>query len=516
MSGAADGTEGTGAAGAAPGADDAAAGWQRLDGRMILADALRVVCAMLPGLAALLVTGFAPDPMAIGPLLALAGWGLAGAIADLVRWATTRYRITDTYVERRAGLFVRTHRSVRRDRIRSVDTGARLLQRIAGLRRVTIGAGQMNTAGEAALTLDSLSRRDAEALRHRLTGGGPERETEPMAAFQWRWIVYNVTGVWALVSAAGLMWGGYFTAQSFGLDPGGWVGSLADWDALGPVRTAAVGFAAAVLLGAVGMAFSFVTEHAHFRLDRVPGEQGTVLRTRQGLFKTREITRDDRRLRGVTVSEPLLWRWMGMADTTVITTGLSVWSSSSSVLPRGPVRLARRVATEVIGDPALGAPLRRHPAAALRRRLLWAVLIAAAGALLLVPAGGTRWAQALAVLLPPALGLACAGYLALAHTVAGGYLVVRAGAMTRATSALRRDAVSGVRIRQSVLQRRLGLATVYATTAAGDGAYAARDMAAAEAVGFAQAALTGYVEPFRADARPPGDAVPSMAAAGAG
>ncbi|MDT0442964.1 PH domain-containing protein [Streptomyces johnsoniae] len=490
--------------------------WQRLDARMILADALRVLVSLLPGVLALLLTGFEPEPLAIGPLAGLAVWGVAGAVADVVRWATTRYRITDAYVERRTGLFVRTHRSVRRDRIRSVDTSARLIQRLAGLRRVTIGAGQMNTAMEAAFTLDALSKRDAEALRLRLTGSAPEPSAEPMAAFQWRWIVYNVTGIWALVTAAGLLWGGYWTAQSFGLDPGAWLNSLADWEELGPGPTAAAAFAAAVLLGGVGMACSFVTENAHFRLDRIPGEEGTVLRTTRGLFKTREVTRDDRRLRGVTVSEPLLWRWMGMADTTVITTGLSVWSSSASVLPRGPVGLARRVAAAVIGDPALGTPLRRHPRAALRRRLLWAVLTASAGALLVLPAGRTPGAVTFAVLLPPALGLACAGHLALGHAAAGDYLVVRAGAMTRATSALRRDAVSGVRVRQSLLQWRLGLAGVWATTAAGEGAYGARDMAAAEAAGLASAALPGYVEQFRGGSLPADRTPLTLSVPGAG
>lgn len=61
---------------------------------------------------------------------------------------------------------------------------------------------------------------------------------------------------------------------------------------------------------------------------------------------TREVNRDDRRLRGVQIAEPVLWRWMGMAATRVITTGLSIWSTSrpATILPRGPIGVARPVA----------------------------------------------------------------------------------------------------------------------------------------------------------------------------
>ncbi|WP_049578560.1 PH domain-containing protein [Streptomyces sp. SBT349] len=476
--------------------------WRRLAARMILVDALRVLLSLLPGVLVLLVMDTEPEPMTVGPLAVVAVWGVQGALADALRWATTRYRITETHVERRTGLLIRTHRSIRIDRIRSVDATARPLRRLAGLRRVTIGAGQMNTAMEAALTLDAVTRREAAALRRELTGAREERPAEgPLAVFEWRWVVHHLFGIWSFVTAAGLLWGGYWTAEMVGVDLADRVGSLADWDALGWRWTALAAFVAAAVVGGVGMAVAFFTEHAHFRLERVandrgPDGRGTVLRTTQGLFRTRETARDESRLRGISLSEPLLWRWLGTADTLVVTTGLSIWGSAAAVLPRGPVDVARRVAAAVIGAPALSAPLRRHPPAALRRRLLWAALVAGACALLSAPAGRDWWVPVLAVTLPLALGLAVAGYLSLGHAVAGEYLVVRAGSLTRVTSALRRQAVSGIRVRQSLLQRRLGLATVYACTAAGEGAYTAYDLSAGEAAALAQVTLGKTVEPF--------------------
>ena len=288
-----------------------------------------------------------------------------------------------------------------------------------------------------------------------------------IARFAWPWLVHNVVGVWAYIAAAGLLWGVFWMLRGFGLRPMDHLRTAAD--ALGPVWTVVLGVAAVTAIGVATMAASFVSENWRFRLARVSGGAGTALRTTQGLFRTREVDRDDARLRGVEIAEPLLWRWLGTADTAVVTTGLAVWSvrPASAILPRGPVATARRVAAAVLGAAPLDAPLEAHPRAALRRRVVWAVLVAAAATV-----AGALWWTWLAgpVLLPFALGAAVVAYRALGHTVTGGYLVVRSGLVSRRTVALRGRAVVGWRVRQSVFQRRLGLATLTATTAAGNGA----------------------------------------------
>lgn len=73
--------------------------------------------------------------------------------------------------------------------------------------------------------------------------------------------------------------------------------------------------------------------------------------------------------------------------------------------------------------------------------------------------------------------------------------------MSRTTSALRRDAVSTIAIRQSILQRRLGLATVSAMTAAGWAAYEAPDVSAREAVLLASRAAPALLDEFAETAR---------------
>lgn len=503
--------------------------WLRLDARMIWVDVAQSLLSLTPAAIATWVVGIDPTWGAMWPFALIAVFGVIGAVSDALRWAFTRYRITDDYVERRTGIVVRRYRSVRRDRIRSIDVTARLRHRLAGLRVVLIGAGQQLAAGESALSLDALSRRDATSLRHALlsnepvaTGGrtapsdhaagadeparspGADDPTEQVIArFRPSWVVYNIVGIWSVVAAAGLLWGGYWFAAMFGLDLAAWVQQHLDPGEVGWPVTIGIALLAVMVIGAMARAAGFFSTHWRFELARVPGEGSTQLRTRQGLLTTREVNRDDRRLRGVRVSEPVLWRWLGVADTEVITTGLSIWSGSTSILPRGPLPVAHTVAEEVLdaGPGLFSHRLVPHPPAALRRRLWWAAVLAAAvtGVLWWLAANGAVPITALwwgAAAWAVAVAGAVVAYRALGHALAGRYLVVRSGLLSRATTVLRRDAVSTIALRESVLQRRLGLRTVSAMTAAGWGVYEAPDVAADDALAFAAGAAPGLLEPF--------------------
>ncbi|GEK80325.1 PH domain-containing protein [Agrococcus baldri] len=507
------------------------ASWQRLSIRVVWVDVVVSVISLLPGVIAIVVFGVEPSLDALWPLALVAVLGVAGAVGDILRWAFTTYRVTPTDIERRTGLFVRRHRTLDRDRVRSVDTAAKLRHRLAGLRVVTVGAGQQTGAGESALVLDALSVADAAELRERLlrarvvappvtepapgveageAAGERSAETdtddadsvEVLATFRWWWVVYNMFSIWAFLMAAGLLWGGFWLASSFGIDLFGIVSRLADWEALGWLGTLALAVLGAGVLGAVGLGVTFLLESGRFELSRVRSGDRSYLRTRRGLLSTREVSRDESRMRGVSIGEPVLWRWMGMADTNVITTGLDVWDMSepTAILPRGPISVSRDVVQRVFGvENPFDVPLRRHPRTALRRRLWWATAISAvAPAVLVAPAlagvvpGWAPWAAA--AVWPVALLAAVVAYRALGHAVAGDYLVVRAGLFSRTTSALRRDAVSTIAVRQSVLQRRLGLATVSAMTAAGWSAYEAFDVPADGAVALAADVAPGLLD----------------------
>lgn len=494
--------------------------WRSLSPRVVWVDLAQSILSLLPGLVAVLAFDVSVSASAIWPFAVVAAWGVLGAVADAVRWAFTRYRLTETHVERRTGVLVRRHRSARRDLIRSVDTHARLRHRVAGLRVVSIGAGQQTGTGEAVLALDALTRRDADEFRRLLlreqarapavaaTGPAPtpaaasSGDGEVLATLTPRWVLYNMFNIWAYLSAAGLLWGAFWLAGSFGIDLVDVSSRFIAWDELGWAGTAAVALVGGGMLGAVGMGINFVTMNWGFALERVRQEGTSFLRTRRGLFSTREVNRDEARVRGLSIGEPLLWRWIRMADTNLITTGLGMWDMSepSAIIPRGPRGAALGVAAQVLGSPSpFTAPLRRHPRAALRRRLWWATMftLAVVGAVAVPVTTATipLWTLWAAVgTWPVALAVAVVSYRALGHATTDDYLVVRSGTTSRTTSALRRDAVSTVAVRQSLLQRRLGLSTVSAMTAAGWCIYEATDVASSRAVALAADAAPGLLD----------------------
>lgn len=490
-------------------------GWARLDPRVIWVDLARMALSLVPLFATTVLFGGELTGSVLWPAAIIAVTGVLASVGDLLRWVKTRYRITDELLEVRTGLLVRSHRTIRRDRIRSVEATAKLRHRLAGLRVVTIRAGDRTATGEvASLRLDAVSAPTAEELQTELPAGSraatPTAGQVPgetvLATFRWQWLPYNAFTVWAFLSVAGLGWGAHWLGGMVGLDLFGSVLEVARRSPLPLAWTITLAVLIAGALGVVAVGVAFVAEQWRFRLVRADTPTGTVLRTSHGLFRTRRVDRDDGRLRGVELRRPLLWRWTTATETSVVSTGLGaagMLAGGATVLPKAPAADARRVAEQILGDPApLRAPLTRHPLAALRRRLGWAVALGAALTGLAwwlghVTALPERLWLAGGVLVPVALGLALLAYRSLGHALVGPHLVTSAG-LNRTTVVLRRGAVIGVTLRQSVLQRRLGLVTLRATTAAGQGSYAAPDLATADGVALADATVPGLLTPYRA------------------
>lgn len=500
--------------------------WLKLSSRMIWVDLIQSILALSPGLIAIYFVGIDPQSGGIWPFVAIAVIGLWGAVSDAWRWLFTSYRITPSHLEIKTGFFFRTHRQVQRDRIRSVDIEARLRHRLSGLRLVTVGAGQQSTAGESALNLDAVTRDDAQAIRERLLNqsrtqmlvGEELKASAPVeqvyARLKPSWVIYNLYNFWAYILIAGLGWGAYWLLSSFGVDVLGFFNALIDWNGLGIWWSSLLIFLVATILGAIGLGVVFFMESWNFELALTQSDEGMQLRTRQGLLTTREVNRDVGRIRGVSISEPLIWRWMGMADTNLITTGLNLWSMNqpTTIVPRGPVSVAKRVAALAIGvnpdlqstlggqDP-LHTALSTHPPAALRRRLWWATvltaLLTACALWFQFTAGTPYWITVLAIATWPLfLILAMVAYRALGHSLVGPWVVTRSGLLNRATNVLQGTAVSTLVVRESFLQRRLGLRSLGLMTAAGTGSYAITDINAKTSIEFAHAAVPGILNEF--------------------
>jgi putative membrane protein len=197
---------------------------------------------------------------------------------------------------------------------------------------------------------------------------------------------------------------------------------------------------------------------------------------------------------------------VGGARTIAIATGLRVGRGAERggtlLFPPGPRAEAARVAGAVIRDPEpVTAPLVGHGVQARRRRYTRAL----AGAAIVVTAlavadrltSGPAWAWEIALLaLPVSIALAADRFRSLGHALVGGWLVARQGSVVRRRVMLSTDGIIGWNLERSFFQRRAGLATLTATTAAGRQGYAVPDVDLPEALRLADTATPGLLTPF--------------------
>ncbi|HVL84518.1 MAG TPA: PH domain-containing protein [Pseudonocardia sp.] len=490
--------------------------WRRLDPRMLAVGPLNGMVGLVPLVVVLLISGQGD----LTRLWVAAVAGVLVVLAGVLRWRTTRYRITPDRVELHIGWLNRQRRSVPRDRIRTVDLTAKLLHRAFGLSVVQVGAGSGGPADEAGLSLDAVSKAEADRLRRELLaqrGGaaaapgdaaGAARSTavpvvppaRELARLDWAWLRYapltlsSLAGIGAVVAAV------FNVAGDLGVDPRDIdaVDAAGERLAAAPVWLAVGGLGVLLLVvAALGSLLLFAERWWGYRLTREP--DGTV-RVKRGLLTRRSLSVSEQRLRGAELTEPLLLRAGRGAQCRALTTGLS-GEGGGALLPPAPRAQAHRVASEVLREPPAeitAATLRRHPPAARVRRLTRAlgpslVLVAAAW-VLTVSGAGPGWAGPVSLLLPPvALLLGVDRYRNLGHALTARYVVARSGSLNRRTAALQRAGVIGWTIRQSPFQRRAGLVTLTAVTAAGVGGYDVLDVGAADAVTLADAATPGLL-----------------------
>jgi putative membrane protein len=487
-------------------------GWRQLDRKTVWVTAL-TVAGILAGVAIPIIIGITDDvPLWLSVPAALVGIVLLSALAalaDFMRWRHTTYRVTDERVELRYAWILHKRRAVPRERVRTVDVTANPLQRVFGLTKVTIGTGQQSS-DTSHVTLDPVTKAEAETLRRLLlrraaeqsepVAGGPE-----IAVLNWRWIRYAPISVTTPILGAAAFGAVMQVSDWFQLQ--GWVfRTVRDlFGGLPVLGLAAVLVATGIVVGVIGSLGLFVEMWHRYRLSR---EDGNLVMTR-GLLTTRTLSLERRRLRGVELVEPLGARLIGAARVDVIATGMTKKSDEDradpkTILPSAPRDTARRVAADVLESPAATAtPLTPHPRAALWRRVRWSLYAVLAVAAVLAVLGWLltpvllhlAWISAV-VLTPVGLLLAHESYRNLAHGLAEHHLITRYGVGARRTAALQRTGVIGWTMTSSPFQRRAGLITIHATTAANKGAYPIYDIAEAEGLAVADEAIPGLLTPF--------------------
>ena len=483
--------------------------WHRLSRRMLLVHPILEVGRALPAIVGAFLAGGSHGNPYVGLIVTA-----AVVVLSLTRWFTTRLRITPQQVQLRSGLLRRKSIATARDRIRTVDVSSHLLHRMLGLARVVIGTGNNDRRREGRLVLDGLTVADAARLRDELLHSvvvpaplaEPGAAADELARLDRRWIRYAPFTLSGVVTGL-VIWGFYsrVTGES-GVDLARSGPLRAVTHALERLPTGervVVVTLALVAFVAITSTVGYVLAFWNFRLLR---HSGGTLQVTRGLVTTRSTSIERGRLVGATLSEPLPLRAVGATRSTAVATGLRTGRGAERggevLLPPAPRRVGQRVVTRVLdGAPALSARLRGHGPAARRRRLLRAVAL---GAVLTVvaaiawAAGAPSWplgvAAALIVLGVP-LGLDRAA--ALGHARAGGYLVTRSGSLVRRRSVLDERAIIGWNLRATFFQRRLGLVTLTATTAAGAQGYRVLDVPAEDGIALVEGISPELIRPFR-------------------
>jgi putative membrane protein len=492
----------------------AEAQWHRVNARTILVRPFNEALGLIPALVGVIALGQHDSHIY---------WAL-GAIAllllrGLLHWLTTRYRITDEQVELRTGLLFRQRFAAKRDRVRTVESTARFGHRLFGVTAVRVGTGQHEDKRHKPLMLDAVTTAEADQLRRMLLRRAPARQpgaqdtstaSEPapapgerIAALDWGWLRYaplTLSGLAAIGVLAGLVWRSFneldINVSRFQLAREGlhWA------ERTSLVMVILIGALIGLLVVLFGSVLVYTFKFAGYTLTR---EADDTLHIRRGLLTTSAVTIEEARMRGVEVSEPLLLRLAKGAQCNAVVVGMRHKSGNHMLMPPGPGAEVNRVAAAALRaerTPTLTA-LVGHSAKALRRRLVRSigpvVVLTLALWLLSVPGWWPAWLwQASLVLLPFAALLGWDRYRSLGHALTDQYLVTRLGALDRRTVALQRTGIIGWRIKRSFFQRRAGLLTLTATTAAGRGGYAVLDLDVTDGLALADAAVPGVLAPF--------------------
>ena len=502
-------------------------GWQRLDPRMLLVHPIRTLWGfMVP-----ILIGFFGFRASDGnmPLWAIPMILIAPIVIGVVTWWRTEYRLTSTQFQQRKGLLSRQQLTAPLDRVRSVDLEASLLYRVLGLTKVKVGTGV--EGGD--IELDSLSVAQAEELRSVLlrrrgsvstpldrTGDefdhpedGLDRPAkadppaEVLARIDWSWLRFAPFSLTRLVVLGGIV-GLYFQFNDRVpvLDQNAVDGAWGRVSAIAlPLLIAGIFLAALLgwLLISIG---GYVVQWANLVLQR----EGDSIRLTSGLFTTRSITVEEARIRGVRLKEPPLLRLVKGAELSTYSTGLA--GGVTDVLPPSPRHVNEAVGHAILDERhgednayAMTVPVVSHGPRAHRRchiREQWFTLFLAAVAVVSYATGWPGWMPTWALIAIPlaqlTLGLIGAEleYRGLGHALTPEHLVSRHGAYQRTREVLERDGIIGWEIKQNYFQRRVGLATLVATTAAGPDHVEIVDIPLDAAVRVAHRVTPAALQPF--------------------
>lgn len=487
--------------------------WQRLSPRYLLPSALGVSWSLFPIAA--------PS----GYFIIKAGeiWWLAllvltvlllAAVLAVPPWYCQGYRVHDSKLQVRQGVFKKTVIHAQIERVRTVDSQANLLQRLLGLVDLTISTGSDNP-----LQLKGIDKKLAVTLRQdllrrkaQLVDARPAEPTDPdrdpaaasatglsrpvpsgpvdpagppdqvLATFQQGWLRFAPLTMIGPALVGGAVAAVYGIAETFNAERklSAWTEEQARTILRGNESVPLLvvqGVLIAVLLMVVLSLIGYVLKFWMYRLVR--RHDGTVHVT-QGLINTAETTVEEQRVRGAVLETPVLLSLIRGARGTFLLSGASESPTNSTVSdflhPPAPAAEASRAIAAVLDtDVPLTMVLTRHGSAATRRRLTraaWGPLTVLVPVLLALVWWFEWDRRVMLVLLVPVVTAPVVGWLRarrLGHAVSAEYLVASEGLFPNQRRMLRSSAIIGWSIGESWFQRRSGVVTLCAAAAVSSG-----------------------------------------------
>ncbi len=523
----------------APGADPPSAPsdpeWERLDVRMLLVGPVEVVRQLaIPLIVALIGISSSQGSLTWYVMLPML---VVVVLIGFIPWLTTRYRVTETQFQQRKGLVSRKQLTAPLDRVRSVDLEASLLHRALGLTKVQVGTG----VDDKRIELNSLAVPAADGLRRRLlaqrraaTAAAAAREhgaaqphpwaadehdgTQPTEVFEhsgdeeelaridWAWLRFAPFSLSRLAIVAGAIGVLSQYGESLPFLDREHLDEASQW--LLRIALPALLLASLIAAGLVWTAISvigYIVQWWDLRLTRGQG----AIRLTAGLFTTRSTSIEETRVRGVELIEPVLLRAVNGAELATLATGVGS-GGVTKVLPPSPRDVCTDVGATILDDGApLREPLVEHGPAARRRAHFRAqraaIFLSALSIVATLVLDWSWWLPAMVTVVCLALGAASAEaeYAHLGHLLTRDHLTAGDGTWQRRRSVLERDGVIGWVVRESWFQRRRGLATLIATTAAGGERITVLDVPRDLALEVVTAVTPGAVAPFLSTMRAP-------------
>ena len=408
---------------------------------------------------------------------------LVAAAFHWLSWSRFTYVLTADAMVIEGGVFSRNRRTIPYERVADVGVERRPLQRLFGLATVTLETGG---AGSNEGALNSVSVAEAERLRHFLRSRRVDAEQSasvveastagtsgpntgaPLFAMNTRrvllWGLFNFSLVWIVVAFGAVQ----YLDGSFGVDA-----SLI-WDAVrarsGLVRSmptiAVVGtfvLVAVVILGAgvaAGLIRTTLREHG-FTL----AEGDRRLRRKRGLLTRSEVIISLPRIQLSAIDDGPIRRRFGWSRLRAQALGGEGASGRQDLAPFARAdevdRILQVLRLQRLRSDELEAVAQGHMFRALLRRVGPPLLLILGASL------ATPLALLATPLLLPLLGIALLGRRHHRYGLNSGLLQVQRGVLSRTTWIMPLSRINVVSLRQSWLQRRMGLATVLVDTAGG-------------------------------------------------